>query len=129
MTMEHELGELKGELSGVKQEQRRLNEVIIDLDHNLSTFTKQVTDQCFNSCRLNNFDMNRKMDWKHYIWVTAILVSIFGAALGITFRMAESTDHRARENTARISRLENTHQYQMPEQDAAIIEEIYAEDH
>lgn len=102
MSVEYELGELRGELNGLKEEQKRLNTSICEFS---SCFHKFKND--FQ--RYYEDKTDSKVGWRQYIWITGALVIILTAVIGLTFDMAEEADHRSQLNELRIEEIQEAH--------------------
>ena len=102
MSVEHELGELRGELTGLKEEQRRLNASVKEMNNCFYHFTQKFPE-------ILDKKVEGKVGWVRYIWITGTLIAILSTIVGLTWDMAERADHRSQRNEVRIYTLEAVH--------------------
>lgn len=106
MSVEHELGQLTGELNGVKREQCNIKQGLDELRTEIIKLSETMPVKCAAQKDVCNTKIDGKVGWRNYLWITAVLITVVGTLLGITYGMADVAEHRSQINEYRIDRLE-----------------------
>jgi len=93
MSIEQELGEIRGELRGILREQQRSIEDAQTLSTAVDSLTKAIGElpqrlPCISRLETCHSKIEEKLSWKPYMWITGLLFAIMVSTMSVVWSKA-----------------------------------------